>query len=532
MAKSTVAVAALLTVTAAGAGGYYYLQTKDPGDQPEQLAQAVPEQAYAVGYIATDSKIWSKFDRFGSPTVKQLMDRSIQKMQTDLVGDINYQKDVQPWLGNVMLASFTTGSKTDTSQTATSDRPAVLAVSKVKDKISAFNFLNKLKGKSKTPATETDYKGAKIWSVSGKEPYHVASLDDWLVGSSDRSAVEKSIDTIKGAASFSQKNGNQFFASGKLNIPNPISSIYIDFPRMAKAVANSSNKFDASQLAQFSQVQTFVAGTGIDDQGIRAKSLTQMTPNSVKIPAKTGKVLANFPEDSLLVLNGTGLKNIWTEGVKQFDSDPKAKAALADVRKAFRNQTKLDLDKDLFGWLDGEYAIGLFPQKSGFLGSLTGTGVTAVFENTDKQSSEKSLDAVIKGLVAGNAPISAAKSKSGKAINNIASPFGGIVMSYGELDDKSVFLSTKEIAISEPLTKGAEFQKIVGNLSQSDQGLVYLNFQQVAAMLESEPLKEQAASIPADYLSLLKSIKGLAIGNKIAGDTYETEGILMLKPAK
>jgi hypothetical protein len=51
-------------------------------------------------------------------------------------------------------------------------------------------------------------------------------------------------------------------------------------------------------------------------------------------------------------------------------------------------------------------------------------------------------------------------------------------------------------------------------------------------MLESEPLKEQTASIPADYLSLLKSIEGLAIGNKIAGDTYQTEGILMLKPAK
>jgi hypothetical protein len=98
MAKSTAIAAALLTTaTVAGAGGYYYLQTKDPGDRPEQLALAVPEQAYAVGYIATDPKVWSKLDRFGNPIAKQVIDRSIQQIQKETVGDIDFAKDVQPW---------------------------------------------------------------------------------------------------------------------------------------------------------------------------------------------------------------------------------------------------------------------------------------------------------------------------------------------------------------------------------------------------------------------------------------------------
>jgi Protein of unknown function (DUF3352) len=523
MAKSTVVVAALLATTAAGAGGYYYLQTKDPGDRPEQLAMAVPEQAYAVGYIATDPKVWSKLDRFGNPAAKQLIDRSIQQIQKETVGDIDFAKDVQPWLGNVMLASFA-NDKAD-------EKPTILAVSKVKDKLSAFNFLNKLKGKSKEPTIETDYKGAKIWSVSGKDPFHVAYSDDWLVGSADRATVEKSIDTLKGAASFSQKNGNQFFASGRLNLPNPIASVYIDFPRMAAAV-NKGSKLDSNQITKLVKAKSLVAGMGIDDQGLRAKALTQMNDNSFKLPATNGKVLANFPADSLLVLNGSGIKNIWDETLKQSANEPQTMGAIENLRKSFRTQTKLDLDKDVFGWLGGEYAIGIFPQKEGLLGSFTGLGITAVVEGTEPQANEKSLDSMVKGLGAGKVVIKPRQSADGKTINDIASPLGtGSFLSYGSIDDKTVFLSTKNSTITEPLSKGADFQKVVSTLPASDQGLTYVNFRQLANVLQGEALKQYTSNMPPEYFSLLKAIEGMAVSSKLDGDTYRTEGVLMLAPA-
>ncbi len=521
MAKSTAIVAALLTTAAAGAGGYYYLQTKDPGDRPEQLALAVPEQAYAVGYIATDPKIWSKLDRFGNPIAKQLIDRSIQQIQKETVGDIDFAKDVQPWLGNVMIASFDNDKP--------EEKPTILAVSKVKDKLSAFNFLNKLKGKSKEPTTESDYKGAKIWSVSGKDPFHVASSGDWLMGSADRSTVEKSIDTLQGAPSFSQKNGNQFFASGRLNLPNPIASVYIDFPRMAAAVNKGNNKLDSNQITKIVKAQSFVAGMGIDDQGLRAKALTQMNDNSFKLPATSGKVLANFPADSLLVLNGSGIKNIWDETVKQSASEPTTMRAIENLRKEFRTQTKLDLDKDVFGWLGGEYAIGLFPQKEGLLGSFTGLGITAVVEGNEPQTNEKSLDSMVKGLGAGKVAIKPRQSADGKTINDIGNPLGsGSLLSYGSIDDKTVFLSTKSSPIAEPLNKGADFQKVISTLPASDQGLTYINFRQLANVLQGKALELYTANMPAEYFSLLKAIEGMAVSSKLEGDTYRTEGVLML----
>jgi hypothetical protein len=526
MAKSTLVAAALLATTAAGAGGYYYLQTKDPGDRPEQLALAVPEQAYAVGYIATDPKIWSKLDRFGNPAAKQLIDRSIQQIQQDTVGDINFASDVQPWLGNVMIASFAN------DQGATAGKPTVLAVSKVKNTFSAFQFLNKIKNKSKEPTIESNYKGAKVWSVSGQNPFHVASLDDWLVGSSDRATVEKSIDTLKGAASFGAKNGNQFFASGRLNLPSPIASVYVDFPRMSTAVNKDNNKLNANQLTKVLKIKSFVGGIGIDDQGLRAKTLTQMNDNNFKLPNTTGKVLTNFPANSFLVLNSSGLKNIWEGTIKESANDPNAMGAIEEIRKTFRAQTNLDLDKDVFSWLGGEYAIGIFPQQEGLLGNFTGLGVTAVIENTDQQSSEKSLDYLVKNLAAiGKVPVTPRQNKAGKTVNGIDSPLGAI-LNYGTTDDKALFVSTKSGAVTEQLGKGADFQKIVSSLPPSDQGLTYVNFRQLVTALESEPLKASTASIPPAYFSLLKAAEGLAIGSKLDGDTYQAEGVLTLTPAK
>ena len=525
MAKSTAIAAALLTTaTVAGAGGYYYLQNKDPGDRPEQLALAVPEQAYAVGYIATDPKVWSKLDRFGNPAAKQVIDRSIQQIQKETVGDIDFAKDVQPWLGNVMLASFANDKN--------AGKPTLLVVSKVKDKISAFNFLNKLKTKSKTPATESDYKGAKIWSVSGKDPFHVAYSDDWLVGSADRATVEKSIDTLKGAASFSQKNGNQFFASGSLNLPNPIASVYIDFSRLAASVNKANSKLDKNQLAKLLPAETLVAGMGIDDQGLRAKALTQVSDKSFKLPTTSGKVLANFPPDSLLVLNSSGIKNIWDETVKESATDPDLLKMIEGMRTGFRTQTKLDLDKDVFSWLGGEYAIGVFPQKEGLLGSFTGIGITAVVEGGEPKTNEKSLDSMVKGLGAGKIVIKPRQLADGKTINDIGSPLSpGSVLSYGSIDDKTVFLSTKSATSTEPLNKGADFQKIVGTLPNSNQGLTYINFRQLTNVLQGEALKQYTANVPKEYFSLLEAIEGLAVGSKLDGNTERMEGVLVLTPA-
>jgi Protein of unknown function (DUF3352) len=529
MAKGSGIAAAMLVAGASGAAGYYYFQTsKNVGDRPEQLAQAIPESAYAVGYIATDPSLWGKLSKFGTPEAKQLVSRSLQQAQKEILSqdNLDYQKDIQPWLGNVMMAIDSSSKAGEFS---------FLAVSKVKDQIGAYNFLNKVKDKAKTQAKESDYKGAKIWSSgTGKEESHLAYINNWLMVSNSRQSIEKSIDASNGAASFKQKNGDSFFSSDSLSVSNQVVAGYVDFARLVPALnASDTNKtkLTAEQLQQLSDIKSFAGSMGIDDKGVRAKAMTQMNKVAVNLPAASGKVLNSFPANTVMVASGVNLKDLWTEMTKQMATNPKAKDSLSTLQTSFQQSTNLSLDKDVFSWLGGEYALGIVPQKGGFWGDNVGMGMVAIFDSTDKPATERALSGV-KNLASSSVGVSERKSVDGKSINEIKNPLGsGPLLSYGWLDDKSVFFSTSEVSTKEPLNKSADFQEIAGSLPQSNSGYIYLNFDQMLTVFDSKALKAKTASIPADFLSILKSIKGLGAAGSQNGNSYRSEGILVLKPS-
>lgn len=534
MAKEIEIAAALVIVGVGGAVGYlsYKSVFKNVGDQPEQLAQAIPESAYAVGYIATDPNMWSKLSKFGTPQAKQLVSRSLQQAQKEILSqdnlNLDYQKDIQPWLGNVMVALDSSSKAGEFS---------FLAVSKVKDQIGAYNFLNKVKDKSKTAAKESAYKGAKIWSTgTGKSESHLAYINNWLMVSNSRQSIEKSIDAAGGAASFKQKNGDSFFASDSLAVTNQVAAGYVDFARLVPAInaaSTSTTKLTAEQLKQLTDIKSFAGSMGIDDKGIRTKAMTQMNKVAVTLPAASGKILSNFPANTVMVASGINLKDLWTETTKQMATDPKAKEALSTWQTSFQQTTNLNLEKDVISWLGGEYAMGIVPQNEGMWGDYLGMGMVAVFDSTDKPSTERALTGV-KTLASSSVGVSERKSADGKSINDIKNPFPpgkGPLLSYGWLDDKSVFFSTTDVATKEPLNKSADFQEITGSLPQSNSGYVYLNFDKMLNLFDSKALKTQTSKIPADYLSILKSVKGLGAAGTQNGNSYRSEGLLVLKPS-
>jgi Protein of unknown function (DUF3352) len=526
MAKGSGIAAALLVAGASGAAGYYYLNSRNTGDRPEQLAQAIPESAYAVGYVATDPALWSKLNNFGTPEAKQLIGRSLQQAQKEILSqeNLDYQKDIQPWLGNVMVAID--------SSTKPGEFP-ILAVSKVKDQVSAFNFLNKIKDKAKTKATESAYKNAKIWSSgTGKGESHVAYINNWLMVSNSRQSIEKSIDAANGAASFKQKNGDSFFASDSLSVTNQVAAGYVDFGRLVpalKAADTGTTKLTAEQLQQLSDLKSVTGSMGIDDKGIRAKALTQMNKVAVKLPTASGKVLNTFPANTVMVSSGVNLKDLWTETTKQMATNPKSQESLATLQTSFQQTTKLDLNKDIFSWMGGEYALGIVPQKDGFWGQV-GMGMLMVVDSTDKTATDRAL-AGLKDLASSSFGVTERKSADGKNISEVKNPLGaGALLSYGWLDDKSIFLANGEVNAKDPLNKSADFQEITGSLPQTNSGYMYVNFDQMLGLMDSQMLKSRTAAIPADYLSLLKSMKGLGAAGVQNGNDYRSEGLLVLKP--
>jgi hypothetical protein len=161
MAKKGI-IAAVLLVTAAGAGfaGYKYLH----GDsQPGDLASVIPADAYFAAYVSNEPEAWAKLQKFGTPAAQKIITQQITAAQQKLLTEskLDYAQDLQPWMGNVMVAMLPNRDNKITE-------PQIIIAIGIKDKLKALDFANKLKAQSKDAIKEINYKGITI-TDSGQE---------------------------------------------------------------------------------------------------------------------------------------------------------------------------------------------------------------------------------------------------------------------------------------------------------------------------------------------------------------------------
>ena len=192
--KGIIAAALLVTATGAGFAGYKFLHGES---QPNDLASVIPADAYFVTYISNEPEAWSKLQKFGTPEAQKIISTQLPEFQQKVLAEskVDYVKDLQPWMGNVMVAALPNSDPKVTE-------PQFLIAIGVKDKLKALDFANKLKAQSKEPTKEIDYKGVKITdSGKGKGETFSALVNDELVLSPQQRTLELAIDTAKGAPS-------------------------------------------------------------------------------------------------------------------------------------------------------------------------------------------------------------------------------------------------------------------------------------------------------------------------------------------
>ena len=98
-------------VVAGGVGAYFFLN-KSPiplGGGVSSTAgtmNVVPKQSLMSVSISTDGAALSKLEQFLSPETKKLYDQALTQFQSELSSeDVNYEKDVKPWIGkNISIA--------------------------------------------------------------------------------------------------------------------------------------------------------------------------------------------------------------------------------------------------------------------------------------------------------------------------------------------------------------------------------------------------------------------------------------------
>lgn len=525
------------TVLAAG-GAAAYLYLKGPavdGNTPLTMASVVPDEAYMTAFISSNQQSWAKLQQFGTPEAQKVVGQGLQNFQNDVLAqnNIDFEKDIKPWIGHGLVALL------PNPQTK-SNQPSMLAVITIRDKISAMQFAGKLATQSGGKTQEREYKGNKvITSANGK--VNAALVKDYLVIATDQTTLESAINTTQGEPSLASQPAAKAVLAQNIELKNNLATVYLlDYAKSLEgmlAVNPEAKELPSLNTAQLKNVQSMIAGLGVEDEGVRLKAMVAMGPNAPKYNYKpiAGKVISQFPADTMMLINGGNVNQIWSQALQQSQADPAAKKTVEEMRQAVKT-ANFDLDKDIFSWMDGEFGLALIPSDRGILAQV-GFGGLMVIDTSDRQTAEATL-AKLDQLAKSNAVMVEQRDVQGKKITEWNSPFGA-VLGHGWLDNDSLFVALGgpmiDIATTQPssaLDNSQTFKTATSNLPKQNLGYFYLDMDKTMTLVNRFALMTGAV-IPPEPTALLNSVKSIGITSTQVNDTTAKMDMLMaLKKAQ
>lgn len=534
---------ATAVVVASGVGAYVYFRG-GVGDSTIPLASAkiIPDEALIASFISPNSQAWAQLQKFGTSEARNLVNQGLQDFdnQTLAKSNIDYEKDLKPWVGGVMIAVLPPNSTKPTQTTPESFN--VLMVVKIKDKVSALNFANKLKARQNVKNTETDYKGQKITEsidLQSNPVYSSVLNNEYVVVAPEKIGVQKAIDTFKGEPSFATKKGADSLLVKGIDLSNPIAQIYLpDYGTVVKQLIASSpnaSSIPPETLAQLKQIKSVIAGIGVDNDGLRLKALADVDEQLIKnqYQPSSGKLVEILPAETIALITGAGIGKSWTAFSKQAKNIPQVSLGLDLARVQLQNYN-LDLDKDVFGWMDGEFAVAAIASKQGLLAPI-GFGGALVIDTTNRPAAEATLsklDGIAKSSFVGVAP----RNIGATAVTEWQIPGQGALLGHGWLDKDTVFIAfggpIADIVATKPsqlLTNSDTFKAAISSLPKSNAGYFYLDMDKTVALINANA---QPGTIPPETQAILASIRGVSMSaSSPNASTSQFEMLLALKPS-
>ncbi|HIK26575.1 MAG: DUF3352 domain-containing protein [Oscillatoriaceae bacterium SKW80] len=283
--------------------------------------------------------------------------------------DLNYERDIQPWLGDEISLACTT---IDIDRDPDNGRqPGYLLALATKNKQRSQEFLDLFwssQALAGSDVTFETYKGATIIYNKTADNNWVATTfitspvagEQFVLFANHPKVLRDAINNVQ-VPSLSLQNSSAYQSAVQQLTQPKIALGFINIP----------------QIAAWSGIESFLANSQGKDQIALAFSLTEggllaetaliadwnstnsLVPPLLSYPVQTLKYL---PTTSVLAVAGINLQQMWSEiAAGLANNDPLAQLfnqLLADIGAPWG----LDLPKDIFSWVQGEYALALLPR--------------------------------------------------------------------------------------------------------------------------------------------------------------------------
>ncbi len=178
--------------------------------------------------------------------------------------------------------------------------------------------------------------------------------------------------------------------------PGTLAFAYFNFQALQEdpeSFRDWTQDWDPATLGSLQPLHSLAMAAHWREQGLQMRLLTQLDPQTPLLrrwqPAR-GELIQRLPGNPLLVVTTQQVAQRWQAAVAELEKDPQAKEFLDELRSEFRANTRLDLDRDLMAWLDGEMALLVAPDEQAHP-LLQGMGAALIIESSQKDKANAAL---------------------------------------------------------------------------------------------------------------------------------------------
>ncbi|QNP30325.1 DUF3352 domain-containing protein [Cylindrospermopsis curvispora] len=470
-----------------------------------------------------------------NPQELQSLDREFTQAIAKLLAK-NITNDIQSWLGKEISLVVTTGDLDRNPDNGM--QPGYLMILATEDPTRSREFIKLLfsqRALSGKTLEVSKYNGTKlVYDLPGENKLTSSQFSGFEINSSLAGAVvgkyvlfANDIKVLKESINNVQAPNLNLLSSPKYQkaiqeMPkNALALGYFNLPYLAKwqnlhfPGTSISAKYDSQLISLVLNPDGLLVETGFfNSSPVPKREQASM--------ARLDNAVSYLPESVGLVISGinlqeeSGINKLWQQATTTIYGSPTiGTRRLLPHLWEVQEQLGISLADDIFSWIDGEYALGIFPSLE------DNTHWTFIVENSPS-------------LIQGIARLNTVAVKQGCNISSFQ--FNGqTIFAWTKLKFLNKILDTQIIGLhttvnkyeifasdiltmqkiltheENPLTQNHQFNTAAGHRSQTNQGYVYIDWQKSQRFLESQqplvPLGELFAQ------PLFKNLRSLTISN-------------------
>lgn len=558
--KSRLGYISVLGIAIALGSGGYCLSLQPLGQEltPLDAANIIPDEAIIAAFVETDLQKWSQIKELGNVDTRAIIENQIENLNAELKAEvtaklntklniksenINYEQDIQPWLGGAMFALLPKDS--------TMDDPDILLVLGIKNRLKAYDFLKQVRAESQEQGIETKYtkyksdkgfkkyKGVNITEYVDQDDKKTtfAVVDNKLLLAQEKKVIEKAIDTYQGEPSLAstEQNGQMLQQEARKSVGGgtPLKLIeqearksvagsqpdktieqevtpgatlvQLYIPNYGALITKAFKSVDLPlmprSLSILESIDSTLVSFGVENQGLRLQSVTKFNSDEFShnySPSK-GKLSKNFPDDTIAMVNAQGIDQFWCEIFTYLKQDQDTREYFDLAKLSLQEMTNLDLEKDIFNWMNGEFAFGIVTSPKSIVPDVDINLSGGIILETSQPEQAKQTVAKLENALKENLLLTPIQNKiNDKTVSRLSVDGMEDGLNYGWLDNNKLLLTWGDFAfesISESkelfsLADNRNFQTMTQKLPENSLSFLYIDISLIMAMVNQFPMSE------------------------------------------